>query len=50
MLDNFEELKPLSTEEWCLRYILKNHVITLLQKSEILLEAKRENKMCEIRK
>jgi hypothetical protein len=50
MLDNFEELKPLSTEEWCLRYILKNHVITLLQKSEILIEAKRENKMGEIRK
>jgi hypothetical protein len=31
MLDLFEEVRPLSNEEWNLREILKSHVLTLIQ-------------------
>jgi hypothetical protein len=35
MLDIFEEMRPLSTEEWNLRDILKSHVLTLLHNQNV---------------
>jgi hypothetical protein len=35
MLDIFEEMRPLSTEEWNLRDILKSHVLTLLYNQNV---------------
>jgi hypothetical protein len=35
LLDIFEELRPLSTEEWNLRDLLKSHVLTLLQNQKV---------------
>jgi hypothetical protein len=35
MLDLFEEVRPLSNEEWNLREILKSHVLTLIQNQRI---------------
>jgi hypothetical protein len=35
MLDIFEEMRPLSTEEWNMRDILKSHVLTLLHNQNV---------------
>jgi hypothetical protein len=35
LLDIFEEIRPLSTEEWNLRELFKSHVLTLLQNQKV---------------
>jgi hypothetical protein len=35
LLDIFEELRPLFTEEWNLRDLLKSHVLSLLQNQKV---------------
>jgi hypothetical protein len=35
LLDIFEELRPLTLEEWNLRDLLKSHIISLLQNQRV---------------